>query len=179
MNKKIKYLRTFTIICFMGLLYTSCVKKANYPDVPVITYNSFTPYGGGSITDSALLRINFTDGNGAIGDGQTIDLYIVPLIYIKASQTFQPIFSSPGDTQKFPYVIPNITPSGSDKELSGIIQINFENYLQDEVSILASNPAVAAVADPYSLEFEVWLYDRAGNKSNVLITPNVHTFPEY
>lgn len=171
-----KYLRTFAIICLLGLLYTSCVKKANYPDIPQITYNSFTPYCSGATTDSALLRINFTDGNGDIGYSQELgapnDLYIIPLVYVYATKSFQPIIESGTDTLTFPYSIPDITPAGSDKELNGIIQINFENFLQQQISDLTG---FSGVANLHELQFEVWMYDRAGNKSNVLITPTVYT----
>lgn len=171
-----KYLRTFTIICILGLFYSSCVKKANYPDVPVISYNSFTRYCSGSITDSALLRINFTDGNGDIGYAQElgapIDLYVVPLVYVYASKTFQPIIESGSDTLTFPYSIPDITPTGSDKELNGIIQVNFESFIQTQISNLTG---FSGVADIHYLQFKVWIYDRSGNKSNILITPPVYT----
>jgi hypothetical protein len=174
-----KYLGTFTIICILGLFYSSCVKKANYPDVPVISYNNFFAYGSGSITDSALLLINFTDGNGNIGYSQQlgapIDLYIVPLIYVYATNTFQPIIESGDTALTFPYSIPNITPSGSDKELNGIIQVNFENFIQEQISSLTG---FSSVADIHRLQFKVWMYDNAGNKSNVLITPTCHTYPE-
>ncbi|HTB30756.1 MAG TPA: hypothetical protein VK808_01950, partial [Bacteroidia bacterium] len=79
-----KYFRTFLIICVLGLLYASCTKKENYPIIPAITYNSFTPFCSGSTTDSAYLRVNFTDGDGDIGYPQSDasapnDFYIVPL----------------------------------------------------------------------------------------------------
>jgi hypothetical protein len=172
MKKRMKYLRTFTIICVLGLLYSSCVKKANYPDIPQITFNSFTPFCSGSVTDSAYLRINFTDGNGDIGYSQQLgaptDFYAIPLVYVYATKSFQPLILG-GDTVKFPYSIPNITPMGNDKELNGIIQINFENFLQE---YLANNAAAfSSAANLYNIEFQVWLYDRSGNKSNVIITP--------
>jgi len=171
-----KYFKTLVFICSIGLLYTSCVKKANYPISPVITYNSFTPFCSGSSTDSAFLRINFTDGNGDIGypsqqANVTPNLYIVPLIYVYAQGAYFPIISD-GDTITFSYNVPYITPVGSDKELSGIIQVNFEKFIQEYIS---SDTAFNAVANIHQLEFKVWLFDRAGNKSNVLVTSRCYT----
>jgi hypothetical protein len=146
----------------------------------VISYNSYTAYGSGSITDSALLRINFTDGNGNIGYAQQlgapIDLYIIPLIYVYATNSYQPIIESGDTALTFPYSIPNITPAGSDKELNGIIQINFFNFIQNEISSLTG---FSSVADIHKLQFKVWMYDNAGNKSNVIITPTCLSYPEY
>jgi len=174
-----KYFRTFSLICVLGLFCTSCVKKENYPDYPVITYNSFTPFCSGGKTDSAYLRINFTDGNGQIGypanqSGVIPDFYIVPLVD-SANGYFTPIiFPSPytsNDTIiSFSYQIPNITPAGSDKELNGIIQINLENAIQE----ISSIPPVTN-HNFNVLRFQVWIYDLQGNKSNVITTPTVYT----
>lgn len=172
-----KYFRTFTIVSILVLLYSSCVKKANYPDIPAITYNSFIPFCSGSTTDSAYIRINFTDGNGDIGypaqqEGVPHDFFIVPLLYVYATKTFEPITQQNGDSLKFAYNIPDITPSGSDKELNGIIQINMEGFLQEYIS---DDVALSNLANLHELQFMIWIYDRAGNKSNVLITPTVYT----
>lgn len=172
-----KYFKTFALMGVLTLLYSSCVKKANYPDVPAITYNSFIPFCSGSITDSAYIRVNFTDGNGDIGypaqqENVPHDFFVVPLLYVYATKTYSPITQQNGDSLEFAYNIPDITPSGSDKELNGIIQINMEQFLQDDIS---NDNALSNVADLHHLEFMVWIYDRAGNKSNVLITPPVYT----
>jgi hypothetical protein len=169
-----KYFRTFLIICVLGLLYASCTKKENYPIIPAITYNSFTPFCSGSTTDSAYLRVNFTDGDGDIGYPQSDasapnDFYIVPLF--DSVGNFITITLPNDSILSFPYKIPYITPSGSDKELNGIIQINLENIFQELdqlVSELSSHGLVA-----HTFRFQVWIFDRAGHKSNVLTTPTV------
>ncbi len=174
-----KYFRTFSLICFLGLLYSSCVKKENYPDYPIITFNTFTPFCSGATTDSAYLRVNFTDGNGDIGypageSGVTPDFYIIPMA--DSANGFYRIIHFPSPytghdtTISFEYQIPDITPSGSDKELNGIIQINLENAIQTLSSL-----GTIGNFNFHDLEFQVWIYDRAGNKSNVLTTPPCHT----
>jgi len=178
-----KYLRTFSIICILGLLYSSCVKKENYSIIPAITYNSFIPFCSGSTTDSAYLRVNFTDGDGDIGYPQgdvsaPKDFFVVPYIYVYSTKSFQPITNTTNntvDTVMFSYLIPNITPSGSDKELNGIIQINLEDFIQEDISSLVTNPTFNSIANVHELQFQVWIFDRAGHKSNVITTPVVYS----
>ncbi len=174
-----KYLKSLLAICLLGLLFYSCVKKANYPDYPVITYNNFIPFCTGSNTDSAYLLVNFTDGNGAIGYSQTEasspDFYILPEIYFYTGK-FEPLINTiTGDTIKYSYVIPDITPSGKDKELNGIIQINLENFIQSQISVLAEDTTFAKKTNAHKLQFVVWMFDRNGNKSNVITTPTVYS----
>jgi hypothetical protein len=58
--------KTILYIFFISsavLLFTSsCQKKVTYPLEPVILFNSFQVYN-----DSAILSIDFTDGDGDIG----------------------------------------------------------------------------------------------------------------
>jgi hypothetical protein len=177
-----KYLRILAFICVLGLVMASCVKKENYPDYPVITYNSCYVFCSGSTTDSALLRVNFTDGNGQIGypqqqEGVAPDFFARPMVYFYATKSYQYMTyvdtAGINDTVTLSYLIPYITPAGTDKELSGIIQINTEGLIQTDISDLYTN--FSAVADVYNLEFQVWMYDRNGNKSNVIVTPPVYT----
>lgn len=155
----------------MALLYSSCVKKENYPNVPVITFNSYQPFLSGLTVDSAYLRVNFTDGNGNIGypsqqTGVNPDFYIVAMVYVNSTKTYDSLYT-------FPYLVPDITPTGSDKELNGIIQINLEGAIQNNILDLASE-FPAGYANFYDIEFKIWMFDRAGNKSNVLITPPIN-----
>jgi hypothetical protein len=172
MNKSVKYLGSLAFICFMGLFYSSCVKKENYPDVPVLSYHNFIPFCSGATTDSAYLQVNFTDGNGDIGQtGLPYNFFVEPMLYVATTNTYDTITPLGSDTAiKYAYSIPNITPTGSDKELNGIIQINLESlisYLTQSFASLLPNIVY------YKLEFRVWMYDRAGNKSNLLVTPPV------
>lgn len=177
-----KFFRNFIIICLFGLLYSSCVKKQNYPDVPVITYNNFAAYyeAPSNAIDSAIITINFTDGNGDIGyplqeTNVPQDLYVVPLIYYYRTKSYGPFLTNNNDTTTFSYTIPYITPVGNDKELSGIIKINTEDFLQRWIfGIFAQYQNLYDSANPHNMEFKIWIYDRAWNKSNVLITPVQH-----
>jgi len=177
-----KFFRNFILICLLGLLYSSCAKKENYPDVPVISYNNFAAYYAGSNNsiDSTILTINFTDGNGDIGypsqeTNVKPDLYVLPLILYTRTNSYGPFLVNNNDSVIFPYNIPYITPVGNDKELSGLIKINMGSFLQQYIidEFLADKNLFDS-ANPHMMEFKVWMYDRAGNKSNVLTTPVQH-----
>jgi hypothetical protein len=174
-----KYVRAFSIACLLGLLYSSCVKKENYPNYPIITYNSYIPFCSGSITDSAYIRVNFTDGNGEIGypagdASAPSDFFIMPMLYVNKTKSFQPITGINGDTINFSYQIPDITPTGSDKELNGIIQINLETAISTIVGIADSFGS--GLVNVNEIQFQVWMYDRNNIKSNVLITPVISNY---
>lgn len=173
-----KSFKNVILICLVALLYSSCAKKENYPDVPVISYNTFASYYYSDPThDSAILTLNFTDGNGDIGypSGETDaipDIYVTPLIYYYDTKNFRPMPIN-GDTVPLSYTIPTITPAGNDKELSGIIEVNMGSSLYSSIDAvyLANESIFDTAIDPTRMEFRVWMFDRAGNKSNVLITP--------
>ncbi len=176
MNKTVKYLGVLSIACLLGLLYSSCVKKENYSIIPAITYNNFQAFCSGVKTDSAYLRVNFTDGDGDIGYPQAdpsapSDFYILPLIYNTTTGKYDTlkVLTTSGDSViTYNYRIPYITPSGTNKALNGIIQINLENLIQ-----YLGNYTLPQ-HNTYQLQFGVWIYDRAGHKSNVLTTPTVY-----
>jgi hypothetical protein len=53
------------ITIIVSVFLTSCLRIENYPNEPVIQFESFTPNDSG-----ALLNISFTDGDGNFGLGQ-------------------------------------------------------------------------------------------------------------
>lgn len=53
------------ITIFVSIFLASCLRIENYPNEPVIQFESFTPNDSG-----ALLNISFTDGDGNFGLGQ-------------------------------------------------------------------------------------------------------------
>lgn len=171
-----KSIRFYIFICLLFLLHSSCTRQTTYPDTPIISYNSFTPFyfGSSAKIDSAYLRINFTDGNGDIGypaqqENAPHNFYAIALLYTYKTKTYDSFVP-------FMYNIPDITPSGSNKALKGIIQINLESFLQQYVNdVFIQNPSFDTVADQHNIEFKVWLYDRMGNKSNILITSPIYT----
>ena len=66
---------TLQSIFFISLAASGCYTEPNFPDVPQITFKSFSKYPltagvgvGQSKRDSLVITIGFTDGNGDLGD---------------------------------------------------------------------------------------------------------------
>lgn len=160
-SSKIALLAFVTVV-----LFTACVKKENIPATPVLTFNSFTQYLSGN-ADSAVMQVNFTDGNGNIGYlGNPADAQ--PNFFIfqlwDSSNHWVPFYGDTG-ASTFSYKIPNLTPSGSNKSLTGIIKIRMIPYLA---------PNIKSLSHGDTIKFNVWLFDRDGVKSNVLTTPTFY-----
>ena len=158
-----RFLYSITLFLIGSLVFSSCAKKETFSIIPAITFKSLTSNN----LDSAIMEVNFTDGDGDIGylgnlaEAQP-DFFIeylrdsagafVPML-IDNGSGFVPVMN----TQK----IPDVTPAGKDKSLTGTIRVNMENWTQ----------GLPIAGD--TLEFNVWIFDRAGHKSNVITTPEV------
>jgi hypothetical protein len=177
-------MRFLSLISISGLLvffFSGCEKNTNNNPVPVISFKSFTV---SQTADSATLQINFTDGDGDIGYPAqdptapynffiqywySTDTLSTSLAQFPDTAIFKPyinINQNPPDTLLYSYHIPDITQPGKNKSLTGIIQI-----------IVSGTPPlgwfVNYASAPYRnfFQYKVWIYDRAGHKSNVITTP--------
>jgi hypothetical protein len=154
-------------IALIAISFSSCLKKDNYSNIPAILFKSFVVNSDGSAT----LQVTFTDGDGDIGSQSTTnaptDFYIEVLK--DSVNTYKPQLiegqnnSVMGDTLFVGYSVPYITPSGTDKELSGDIQ----------VALGAGAGTWYLAADGSYYEYRIWLIDRAGHVSNRILTPPV------
>ncbi|HVA97882.1 MAG TPA: hypothetical protein VNG53_03225 [Bacteroidia bacterium] len=173
---KRSFLLLFAVLIASGLFFSGCIKAPNYPDTPSIAFQSFTKYG----TDSAAVVFTFKDGDGDIGlqssdttppfnfdSGNNIYYYdcFLEYLYKTSDGSYKPFYdaSAPNplfnDTIYFTYRVPNITPAGKVKVLSGQIQVMLHApyYFPGHTSI----------------EFNIYIYDRALHKSNVITTPPI------
>jgi hypothetical protein len=157
-----KYAAAATMI----LLLFACKKNEEYPVEPIISLKSFYTLRDFSGYDTtAVIELNFTDGDGDIGL-RASDVYPpfdTGSIYYR---NFQVEFYRwvDGAWQLDPnsvYMggrIPYLTPTGSNKALKG--EIRMDSFL------------------PFGLTgdtcyMNVFIYDRALHKSNVVQTPNI------
>jgi hypothetical protein len=148
-------------------LVSSCIKKDEYSPVPSIEFKDFVKRG----TDSADFIITFKDGDGDIGLNQwdttgsyssTSPYYynlVMKYFYKKSDGTFEQFVLPGGDTLVYSYRMPDITPQGQNKALSGEIMVNMlaPYYYPGHTTI----------------RFDVYIYDRELNKSNVVTTPEI------
>lgn len=163
----LSYISAFIVT---ALLLSACAPKPpNMPNTPVISFNSFQGTGA----NSGILKINFTEGDGDIGyPAQDIsapfDFWAKYTYYSYSLKKFVAVWNpNTLDTVYYAYHLPNITPSGKDKSLKGTIGINMDGWF--------TNPFSTQDSIQYlKVQMQVWIFDRAGNKSNVITTRTLY-----
>jgi len=149
---------------FAGL--ASCVKEDQYPVVPHIEFTGYGIYSAADGTDSTCkITISYTDGDGDIGLTEADNLepykynYYLKLMQLVDGQMVDVIL--PTDSITFNARIPILTPTGRNKNIKGEISMNFDLYFN---SYLLKSDTIG---------FEIYIIDRALNKSNIVTTPNL------
>jgi hypothetical protein len=153
-----KYLFIFSVI---GFIAYACVKKTTYPTTPEIEYSDFIPFVG----DSADLKIKFTDGDGDIGvsgNDSTRNLWYtysyldtITLQY-RAYTIYDPVTGN-DDTLRNSYIIKAPIDSYKGKPISGEINVRLQRFRH--------------IRKVKNLKYVFYLFDEAGNKSNVVTSP--------
>ncbi len=164
-----------------GLGIYGCLKIQNVSPIPSIAFKNFVQYG----MDSAALTITFQDGDGDVGlavsdsappfNANSIYHHDIFLIYYNKGSDgllhrYYSSLNPPGDSLEYDYNIPNVTPSGQNKAITGNIRVslNFVPYWASQ----GGRPVDSTFC------FKVYIYDRALHKSNVITTPPI-TVPSY
>lgn len=151
-----KYLLLFVIV---SVVFYACVKKTTYPTTPEIEYYSFNPYIG----DSADLQIKFKDGDGDIGVPETDSTRTLWVIYYykdtvsqKYIGYYRPLFN---DTLRTGYIVKAPEDSYEGKPISGEVSVRLQQFRHSKKI--------------KNVKYVIYLFDKAGNKSNVLTTPEL------
>jgi len=175
----VKKLFYFSIILVVS--FYSCKKESTpAPAPPVIVFGDFTT----SDKDNGIITINFTDADGDMGLNQSdtsgnfakgtygyYDFYMRYYCWSKTLGKFVQFYSpiphqnpSPADSGISTYRIPFITNNTKSKSLDGQIIVNLSEYkpgyIKDSLNIF---------------RYDIWIYDRALHKSNVITTPSFTT----
>jgi hypothetical protein len=136
-----------------------CVKKKTYTNIPAIEFKSFIIRAD----TAADLTITFTDGDGDIGreaDDNTYNLYMTYYYYDPTSGKFVARYSqSFNDTIRNPAIIRRPKDYQPGKPISGEITENISSY-RHSVTVKR-------------LKYVVYIFDNAGHKSNMLVTPEI------
>jgi len=165
------------LLILLVAAWVSCKKVEKFPDIPRIEYQSFTSLYNPDleIFDRGVLHFSFEDGDGNIGlntydtmppfnpsskyhynliityfEMQNGELKEVPIVWFNP-QTEQ------YDTLTLSARIPNLTPEGINKAISGEIH--------DTLFIYNFNSLYDTIM------FEAYIVDRALNESNKISTP--------
>ena len=147
------------------LVFSSCAEFDEYPIIPHIEFVSFATLPNVQQQDSlGYLTISYTDGDGDIG--LTSEEITPPYqynffidIYENINGVQQKIIF-PDTSITFNSRIPVLTPDGINKSITGEIEMELELYIMSP--FLASD----------TISFELYIMDRALNKSNVIHTPD-------
>ena len=153
------------VVCFMTLC--SCMKKESYSDIPQIAFAGYyNIFDTTKIAKRGVLTISFQDGDGDIGLNpwdvnppfDTASLYYYNYfidLYEKKNGSF---VKDTTLTTPLRYRIPDLTPNDPNKAIKGII-----------VDTIPLNPN--PVYD--TIQFSMFIYDRALHKSNLAFTPEI------
>ena len=157
---------TLGILCLLLLgftLFQFCVKPPDYPDEPVIEFqsiskNTLRQSALPGPLDSVLVTLTFTDGDGDLGsEGNDFNIFIMD-----GRDSF------PRD----PYRLPYVAPQGTGNGISGDISIRLPSlcciYTEPDGTKRACG-SVPVQLD--TLSYIIYIKDRAGHESNRIKTP--------
>jgi hypothetical protein len=157
------------LVCLAAVILTGitgCSKKESFSDIPAIDFVSFiNAYDTGQFAKSGILSISFQDGNGDIGlsDSDTLSpyqrngsyYYNLVITYFEMQKG---VFKQVDLAIPFSARIPPLSPDDPNKAIKGTIT---------DTLLLNPHPVYDTI------KFEVFIYDRALNKSNVVTTPAI------
>jgi len=176
--------------CILFTLF-GCQKISDtYSTTPAITFKSYsltsTLDSTGQIDYKIKLTISFTDGDGDIGldSGQNTGVfgpsspyfnnlwvgyyedYHGQFVHVWPTFPSIPIGSNPLDTLNYNGRIPNVTPVGKNKAITGDINYNLD---LGPGTISARNAGLTGG----TIKFNFILYDRALHRSNLVESPEI------
>jgi len=150
---------------FLTLLFIlSCTKPPHYPNEPVIKFNRLsknTAKAGFGSQDSLLITFDFTDGDGDIGNEDN-----------QINVQFKDLRD---DSEFLTYSIPFIPVRGANNGISGEVSIILE--LGNPICCFTPE-GIGDCFPPFLVEkdtmvYEIYILDRAGNRSNKILTDSI------
>jgi hypothetical protein len=148
--------RFFLIICLAPLLL-QCNKAPVFPVEPELEYLDIQPRlvnKDPSYIDTVVISFRFHDGDGDIGNTQQDSSY---QLFVRDNR---PQYANvPGNP--YPYLVPDLTSNTRNPSIMGEMKIN---YIQ---------PVLPLGKNIDKTTFTVYLYDRAGHKSNEITTDTI------
>jgi hypothetical protein len=147
------------------ILLSGCFQAPDYPEIPLIEYRGITGNTGlvDPTGDDVKIVIYYRDGDGDIG----IDIDPTDTFQLKEATNGKLFLKQQrldcfGNEIVDTILIPPIPDNGSVKAIDGEIKILINNYL--------SCKECSALKTQDTLSYEIFLYDRANNKSNTIVT---------
>ncbi len=164
-------------VALIGIGASGCLKVQSVSNIPAIEFKSWDWV---VLDTTASVTISFTDGDGDVGGGTVMDSAapynvqappyydFIMLYYYQDPKDgkFKRYYSPQSKDSTLVYEhISNLTPAGPDKSLHG--EINFM------MSGPFGPPSISGSGKPmYPIfRYDIFIYDRAGHKSNIVSTP--------
>ncbi len=155
--RKNEYIWIGLAALFMGIMAIGCITRPNFPVEPEIEFvsmndnqmvqNSFN-------TDSIQVTFSFTDGDGDLGDEDSLNIFI-------RDNRDQFITSK--------YRLPELPPEGAQRGVRGEITLTI--YTTCCIFPDGTPPCEASLQYPTdTLRYDIYIRDRAGNISNTIST---------
>lgn len=165
--KPLALINTFILI----LAVTSCTQPPDYPIEPVIEYQGMTKntmlQGDGS-EDETWVTLSFTDGDGDIGFFEEGSTTVETDLFIKDLRL-------DAVTEKF--TIPFVPELGTTNGISGEITFRMFTTCCIFPDWVPGQPAPCDVSADYlvdTVQYEIYIIDRAGNESNRIQTEPIY-----
>ena len=136
------------------VLIAGCKKDENISPIPAITFKSLLVGNNGVKDTASILTFSYIDGDGDLGvlSDNTSEPYNLKIAtYERINGSYVYLINQDG-------YIPNLTPKARDKAISGDIT----DVLQLPLNKIND-----------TLHYEVYIIDRAGHESNMIITPDI------
>ncbi|WP_377470273.1 hypothetical protein [Pontibacter silvestris] len=167
-------------LLFLLLAFSSCRKEPTYPDPPQIEFRRVDQYTfekNRVQQDSLVLVIGYQDGNGDLGlareegvdrdppfdTGSEYENNFIAELQVKRNGQYEPYFSG-GSSLNFNGRFPRLSSDDRSEALEGEIRYSIPSFTSD-----IFNPGD-------TIRFEVFIYDRALNKSNTVTTSDIILF---
>lgn len=144
----------FAAFALVVIGFVMCIRPPDYPIIPKIEFvrmSKNTMKQGNTSSDSLRLTLSFEDGDGDIGSNDSLNVFLTDTRQSGATpEAFR---------------MPLVPEQGAKNGISGEISL----LVYTTCCLPTCEPSLNKPVD--SLFYDVYIKDRAGNKSNVLRTP--------
>lgn len=156
------YILNLTGLLLLALSGIQCNSRQVFPPEPIIEFVFLEPSEIKALSGSFDIEIKYQDGDGDLGSDRADDKNF----FIIDNRT-----NLPDSVRMFSYSLPNLSSNARNPSIQGTIKVKVPLALS------------SSFFPPYPLptkeetDFSLYIVDRAGNKSNVLITSKVAIIP--
>jgi hypothetical protein len=147
-------------ILITGLM--ACKGRQVFPPQPVIEFVSLTPAEVKALSGSFEIELKYRDGDGDLGTSRSDEKNF----FVIDNRT-----NLPDTARIFTYSLPDLSSGARNPSIQGVIKVKIPLALSSSFYYPFPLP------EKEETDFTVYLVDRAGNKSNVIVTSKVSVLP--